>query len=80
MKIEKCPYCGGRPHIIRVGDDRQFFAVICSKCYKTPVKNYEARLTKSGAILIWNARVRQFDNKNINKFDEIFEYLFGNFM
>ena len=62
MDLKKCPYCGGHPKIIRVGDDRQFFAVICSECYKTPVKNCEARLTEFGAAKIWNVRVNEIFN------------------
>lgn len=56
---ENCPYCNNRPKLIKVGDDRQYYINICSKCYKTPVKNCEARLTKLGAVLIWNKRVRE---------------------
>lgn len=80
MKLEKCPYCGGHPKIIRVGDDRQFFIAICSECYKTPVKNHEARLTETGAGLIWNVRSCEVVGKNANRYDEIFECLFGRFM
>lgn len=56
---ENCPYCGNRSKAIKVGDDRQYYINICSKCYKTPVKSCEARLTKLGAVLIWNKRVRE---------------------
>lgn len=80
MQLEKFPYCGGKPKTIRVGNDKKLFAVICSNCYKTPVKNYEARLTEIGAGLIWNIRSCMVINKNASRREEIFEYVFGGFM
>lgn len=80
MELEKCPYCGGHPKIIRVGDDRQLFAAICSGCYKTPVKNHEARLTETGAGLIWNVKSCEVVGKKASWHDRIFEFLFGGSM
>lgn len=62
--VENCPYCNNRPKTIKVGDDRQYYINICSKCYKTPVKNCEAKLTKLGAVLIWNKRAKECFIKN----------------
>lgn len=62
---ENCPYCNNRSKTTKVGDDRQYYINICSKCYKTPVKSCEARLTKLGAVLIWNKRVRELINNRI---------------
>lgn len=59
MELEKCPYCGGHPKIIRVGDDKQLFVAICSECHKTPVNYNEARLTETGAGIIWNIGARE---------------------
>ena len=61
--VENCPYCGNRSKIIKVGDDRQYYINICSKCYKTSAKNCEARLTKLGAVLICNEIVRDLAMK-----------------
>ena len=57
LKLKSCPYCGGKPKLIRCGDHKEFVVYICSKCYKTPVCSCEARLTERGARKIWNKKV-----------------------
>jgi Lar family restriction alleviation protein len=56
-KLKPCPFCGGKPKINRVGDQKEFVVYICSECYKTPVHSDEARITERGARKIWNRRV-----------------------
>lgn len=55
-KLMLC-FCGGQPEIKAVGDNKQYFACICSNCGKTPVRLDEARATRFGAIKIWNRSV-----------------------
>lgn len=49
--------CGGQPEIKSVGDNKQYFALFCSKCGKTPAHLDEARATRLRAIKIWNRRI-----------------------
>ena len=57
-KLMLC-FCGGQTEIKAVGDNKQYFACICSKCGKTPLHIDEAQMTKTGAIKLWN---RKSDN------------------
>ena len=61
-ELKPCPFCGGKPIIKLVGDNRDYFVYSCGKCHKTPVHQDEARLTRWGARRIWNRRVN--DGKN----------------
>jgi hypothetical protein len=45
------------PALYRVGDQKEYFVYMCPKCFKTPVRHNEARLTEFGARMIWNVRV-----------------------
>lgn len=56
-ELSPCPYCGGQPELVRVGDDKQYVIYRCSQCHKTPVKNGDARLTPCGARRMWNRAV-----------------------
>lgn len=56
MKIELCKYCGGIGKIKRVGDNKDLFVMICSKCHKTPVEHSDAKYSIIDAIKIWNER------------------------
>lgn len=56
-ELKPCPFCGGKPIIKLVGDNRDYFVYSCGKCHKTPVHQDEARLTRWGARRIWNRRV-----------------------
>ena len=55
IKITLCS-CGGQPEIKAVGDNKQYFACVCSNCSKTPLHIDEAQMTKTGAIKLWNRR------------------------
>lgn len=48
--------CGGTAEYRRVGDNKQYWAVFCNKCKKTPVPFDSARCTKIGARKEWNKR------------------------
>ena len=49
-ELKPCPFCGGKPIIKLVGDNRDYFVYSCEKCHKTPVHQDEARLTRWGAV------------------------------
>lgn len=59
MKIDKLTLCscGGQPKVRTVGDNKQYFVCICSKCGKTAVHYNEARMTRYEAIKVWNRRI-----------------------
>lgn len=54
--IRPCRYCSGKPKLIRCGDWKEYWVVICSECYKTPVPYNCARITRCGAVKEWNRR------------------------
>lgn len=54
-KLKSCS-CGGEAEYKRVGDMKQYWAIFCSKCGKTPVPLDVARCTKFGARKEWNKR------------------------
>lgn len=59
IELHECPYCGGYPKPIRVGDHREYVVYICGDCYKTPVSDCEASLTGTGAAKVWNRSVEK---------------------
>lgn len=68
-----CPYCGGLPYILRVGDNKQFLVAYCSKCGETVVPHscgvsYHER----EAINTWNrwANVRIPERLKMSRNDE----------
>lgn len=58
-ELSNCPFCGGKPELNRVGDNKQYLVYICSECHSTPVLNCQARCTESGARKIWNKRCKE---------------------
>lgn len=58
MKMAKLTLCscGGQPEIKAVGDNKQYFACVCSNCGKTPLHIDEAQMTKTGTIKLRNRR------------------------
>lgn len=49
--------CSGQPEIKTVGDNKQYFVCICSKCGMTPVHFNEAQAIRYEAIKVWNRRI-----------------------
>ena len=47
--LKPCLFCGGTLDLRETGDLKQYDVYKCSKCDKTPVNWYEARLTACGA-------------------------------
>jgi hypothetical protein len=45
------------PALYKVGDQKEYLVYMCPKCFRTPVRYNEARLTEMGARMIWNKRV-----------------------
>lgn len=37
LELIPCPYCGGKPKLIRCGNWKECYAYICRNCYKTPI-------------------------------------------
>lgn len=58
IKLKPCPFCGGKAEIRRVGDYKNYFVCLCSKCGKTPISYSEASLTLQEVIKKWNKRVQ----------------------
>lgn len=58
-----CPYCKGKPKLIRVGNYKEHIVYICSDCYRTPVHYDEASLSIVQATRIWNMRTYEVFNK-----------------
>lgn len=56
LHLVPCPKCGGNPVPVRVGDNKQFFAMRCEKCGHFAAKHWEAGLTDEQAAEIWNRR------------------------
>lgn len=56
IDLKPCKYCGGKARLIRVGDQKEFFAYQCANCYKYHARHNEARLTPNGAKRVWNRR------------------------
>ena len=52
-------FCGGTPELRETGDLKQYYVYKCSKCGKTPVRWYEARLFAWSARRIWNKRSKK---------------------
>lgn len=59
-----CCKCGGAPEIIRVGDQKEYFLVRCSKCYHSTNKYDEASLTESHALRVWYRVNREHSTVN----------------
>lgn len=64
-ELYKCPKCQDLPILLRVGDDKQFFACVCSDCGYTPIGLGEARYSPYSAMNLWNTKIELFKN-NIN--------------
>lgn len=58
-EIRACAFCGGMPRLIKCGDQKEYFAYLCSFCYESPVRLDEARLTPEEARKIWNKRTEE---------------------
>lgn len=43
LELIPCPYCGGKPKLIRCGNWKECYAYICRNCYKTPIPYGEAK-------------------------------------
>lgn len=59
IDLKPCPFCGGYPEPIRVGDMKQYVVYRCEDCKKTPVPHCEASLTGRGAAKVWNRSVEK---------------------
>lgn len=75
MPLNPCPYCGGTPELIPCGDYKELLVYRCSSCHNTPVRSDEGRLTKLGAMSIWN-----FRSDKAKIFTEMFAVLDDNFV
>lgn len=58
-KLKPCPFCGGYPEPIRVGDRKQYIVYRCEDCKQTPVPHCEASLSGKGASNVWNRSVEK---------------------
>ena len=58
-KLRSCPKCGNQPYYKRVGDYNQYVVVECQACHYCAAKYGEARLTKWGARILWNKKVKE---------------------
>lgn len=56
--LRNCPFCGEKPELSRVGDNKQFLVYRCLKCRRTPLVNGDARRTATSAREIWNWRCK----------------------
>lgn len=55
-----CPLCStNSPETILVGDRKQGFIVRCSCCKYTAARFDELRFTKTGAIRLWNKKIKE---------------------
>lgn len=56
LHLVPCPKCGGNPIPVRVGDNKQLFAMRCKNCGYFAARPHEAGLTDEQATVIWNRR------------------------
>jgi hypothetical protein len=54
--LMNCAFCGGAPRLIKCGDQREFLVYQCSRCFETPVRFWEAKLSERAARKYWNQR------------------------
>ena len=57
--IRPCAFCSGIPKLTKCGDQKEYFVYLCSKCYETPVRFHEARVSEYAAKKIWNQRTEE---------------------
>ena len=57
------PICGGFPETILVGDRKHGFIVRCPCCKYTAARFDELRLTKRGAVKLWNEKIKQLQEE-----------------
>lgn len=62
-ELRPCPKCGNEPFYKRVGDYQQYVVVECQACHYCAAEPNEARLTKFGARLLWNKRVKEQEHE-----------------
>ena len=51
-----CPFCGGETKLTKCGDQKEFWVVLCSECYETPVDYGEAKVNPKHAVTVYNER------------------------
>lgn len=54
--IKQC-LCGGGAKLIKVGDQKQYYVVQCSKCYGNMAESCEAKVNPAEAVRLWNRRI-----------------------
>lgn len=54
--LRPCAFCGSEPKLTKCGDHKEYFVYLCSKCHETPVRSYDARISKLEARKVWNQR------------------------
>lgn len=54
--LRDCAFCGGAPRLIKCGDQKEFLVYQCSRCYETPVRFWEAKVSEREARKFWNQR------------------------
>lgn len=54
--IKRC-LCGGEAKLIKVGDQKQYYVVQCSKCYGNMAESCEAKVNPAEAVRLWNRRI-----------------------
>ena len=57
--LENCAFCKGIPRLSRCGDQKELLVYQCSKCYETPVRMGEARVSEKEARKVWNKRTKE---------------------
>lgn len=54
--IKQC-LCGGGAKLVKVGDQKQYYVVQCSKCYGNMTESSEAKVNPAEAVRLWNWRI-----------------------
>jgi transcription elongation factor Elf1 len=73
LTSRSCPFCGGKTILTKCGDQKEFWVVLCSECYETPVDLHEAKINSKQAIRVYNeradfaTRIIYINNKIIHK-------------
>jgi hypothetical protein len=57
--IRTCLFCNGTPRLTKCGDQKEYFVYLCSKCHETPVRGWDARISKLEARKVWNKRTEE---------------------
>lgn len=60
--LRNCAFCGGKPKLTKCGDQKEYWIYLCTSCYETPVRFWEASISPNKARDMWQQRTEEAEH------------------